>query len=120
MLIKHCFSSKEMLLEPRLGLINLILPSKSTVEKRFAKFRRGEMSTEDDTRSARPKEAVINKHKKNQQNNVGEIVKLIEIAEPLKISKERAGHIVHECLCRLKICLKWVSRTHNLPKTTTN
>ena len=37
-------------------------PAKSTVEKRFAKFKRGEMSTEDDARSVRPKEAVTDEN----------------------------------------------------------
>ncbi|GFY35013.1 mariner Mos1 transposase [Trichonephila clavipes] len=35
-------------------------------------------------------------------------VKLIEIAEILKISKERVGHIVNEYLDMRKLCTKWV------------
>jgi hypothetical protein len=35
-------------------------------------------------------------------------VKLIEIAETLKISKERIGPIVHEYLNMRKLCAKWV------------
>ena len=37
-------------------------------------------------------------------------MKLIEIAETLKISKERVGHIVHEYLDMRKLCSKWVPR----------
>lgn len=37
-------------------------------------------------------------------------VKLIEIAETLKISKGRVGHIVHEYLGMQKLCAKWVPR----------
>ena len=67
-------------------------PAKSTVEKWFAKFKRGEMSTEDDARSGRPQRGCYRrKHQKSPQNRK---VKLIEIAETLKISKERVGHIV--------------------------
>jgi hypothetical protein len=32
----------------------------------------------------------------------------IEIAETLKISKERVGYIVHECLDRQMLCVKWL------------
>jgi hypothetical protein len=35
-------------------------------------------------------------------------VKLIEIAETLKISKKCVGHIVHEYLDMQKMCAKWV------------
>jgi hypothetical protein len=37
-------------------------------------------------------------------------VKLIEIAETLKISKKRAGHIVHAYLDKRKLCAYWVPR----------
>jgi hypothetical protein len=37
-------------------------------------------------------------------------VKLIEIAETLKISKESAGHILHEHLDMRKLCAKWLPR----------
>jgi hypothetical protein len=36
--------------------------------------------------------------------------KLIEIAETLKISKERVGHIVHEYLNMKNLCAKWLPR----------
>jgi hypothetical protein len=47
-------------------------------------------------------------------------VKLIEIAETLKISKKRVGHIVHEYLDMRKLYAKWdASRAHNRSKSTT-
>jgi hypothetical protein len=37
-------------------------------------------------------------------------VKLIEIAETLKIAKKRVEHIVHEYLDMRKVCAKWLPR----------
>jgi hypothetical protein len=37
-------------------------------------------------------------------------VKLIEIADTLKISKKRVENIVHEHLYMQKLCAKWVPR----------
>jgi hypothetical protein len=37
-------------------------------------------------------------------------VKLIEIAETLKISKKRVEHILHEYLDMQKLCAKWLPR----------
>ncbi|GFW33798.1 putative mariner transposase [Trichonephila clavipes] len=85
-------------------------PGKSTIEKGFAKFKRGEMSTEDDARSEWPKEAVTDEKIKKIYKIIFDYrkVKLIEIAETLKISKERVGHIVNEYLDMRKLCSKWV------------
>jgi hypothetical protein len=58
-LIKHFFLAKKNLLKPRFDKhYSDSAPVKSTVEKWFAKFKRGEMIIEDDARSGRPKEAV--------------------------------------------------------------
>ncbi|GFV72698.1 putative mariner transposase [Trichonephila clavipes] len=76
-------------------------PGKSTVEKWFAKFKRSEMSTDDDARSGRPKKAVTAEKIKKKVHKIifdNRKVKLIEIAETLKISKERVGHIAKEYL----------------------
>ena len=43
-------------------------PAKSTVEKWFGKFKRGEMSTEDDARSGRPKEAGCYRRKHQKKS----------------------------------------------------
>lgn len=37
-------------------------------------------------------------------------VKLNEIAKTIGISKERVGHIIHECLHMRKLCARWVPR----------
>ena len=37
-------------------------------------------------------------------------MELIEIAEALKTSKERVGHIIHQYLDMRKLCAKWVPR----------
>jgi sarcosine oxidase delta subunit len=60
-LMKHCFLARKNTVEDKAWLDKLYLdsaPAKSTVEKWFAKFKRDEMSIEDDARSGRPKEAV--------------------------------------------------------------
>ena len=82
-------------------------PGKSTVEKWFAKFNRGEMGIEEDARSGRPKEAVTAENIKKVHTIIlnDRTVKLIEIDETIKISKKRVGHIVHEYLPMRR---KWV------------
>lgn len=86
-----------------LGLMNIIRTMRQkTVVKWFDKFKRDEMSTEADARSRRinVKEfyKIIFDYRK---------MKLIEIAEILKILKERVGHIVRHIS---KLCAKWVPR----------
>jgi predicted nuclease of restriction endonuclease-like RecB superfamily len=49
------------------------------------------------------------KTSKSPQNNLNDRkVKLIEIAETLKISKKRVEHIVYEYLDMQKLCAKWL------------
>lgn len=114
-LIKHCFLTKKNTVEAKAWLDEHYpdsAPGKSTVEKWFAKFKRGEMSTEDDARSGRPKEAVTDENIKKVHKIIldDRKVKLFEIAEYLKISKERVGYIVNEYLGMRKLCAKWVPR----------
>lgn len=87
-------------------------PAEATIRKWFAKFRTGHMSTEDDERSGRPKEAVTDENIKKIHKMIldDRKLKLHEIAEALKISKERVGHIIHEYLDMRKLCAKWVPR----------
>ncbi|GFV78241.1 putative DD34D transposase [Trichonephila clavipes] len=68
------------------------------------------MSTEDDARSGHSKEAVTDENIKKVYKIIfdNRKVKLIEIAETLKISKERVVHIVNEYLDMRKLCSKWV------------
>jgi hypothetical protein len=56
-------------------------PGKQTIEKWFGKFKRGEMSIEDDLRSARPKEAVTDENIKKVHEMIlnNRKVKLMEI-----------------------------------------
>ncbi|XP_019878165.1 histone-lysine N-methyltransferase SETMAR-like [Aethina tumida] len=69
------------------------------------------MSTKDDARSKRPKESVTDENIKKVHKIIFHCnVKLIEIAETLKISKEHVGDIVNEYLGMRKLCSKWVSR----------
>lgn len=79
----------------------LTLTFKRHIEKWFAKFKRGEMSTEEDGRSRRPKQAVDDENIKKVHKLIldDRKVKLIEIAETKgTLSKERVGYIMHECL----------------------
>jgi transposase len=92
--MKHCFLAKKNTVEAKAWLDKHYLdpaPAKSTVEKWFAKFKRGEMCVEGDACSGRPKEAVFDENIKKVHKIIlnDRKVKLIEIAETLKISKER-------------------------------
>ncbi|GFU02052.1 mariner transposase [Trichonephila clavipes] len=112
-LIKHCFLAKKNTVETKALLdkhYSDFAPGKSAIEKWFTKFKRGEMSTEEDARSGRPKEAVTDKKIKKVHKIISDNrkVKLIEIAETLKISKEHVGDSVNEYLDMRKLCSKWV------------
>ncbi|KAF7279516.1 hypothetical protein GWI33_007098 [Rhynchophorus ferrugineus] len=88
-------------------------PGKSTIKDWYAKFRRGEMSTEDGERSGRPKKEVVtdeNILKIHEMILNGRKLKLNELADTLKISTERVHHIIHEYLGMRKLCAKWVPR----------
>ena len=87
-------------------------PRKSTIIDWYTKFKRGEMSTEDGERSGRPKEVVTDGNIKKIHNVIlnDRKMKLMEIAEAPKISKERIGHIFHQYLDMRKLCAKWVPR----------
>jgi hypothetical protein len=100
-------------LKPRLYKHHLdSAPAKSTVEKWFAKLKLDEMCIEGDARSRRPKEAVSDKNIKKVHKIIlsDRKVKLIEVTETLKISKERVEHIVHEYLDMQKMCEKLLPR----------
>jgi hypothetical protein len=87
-------------------------PAKSTVEKWFAKFKRGEMCIQDDARSGRPKQAVSDKNIKKVHKIIlnDRKVKFIEIAGTPKISKKHVEHIGHEYLDMQKLCAKLLQR----------
>ena len=79
-LIKHCFLAKKNSVEAKAWLdkhYSDSAPGKSTIEKWFEKFKRLEMTTEDDACNGRPKvhKIILNNRK----------VKLIEVSETIDI-----------------------------------
>jgi [histone H3]-lysine36 N-dimethyltransferase SETMAR len=114
-LIKHYFLMGKNTVETKTWLDECYpdsAPSKATICRWFADFKRGRVSTNDAERSGRPKEVVTPENIKKIHKIIlnDRKVKLIEIAETLKISKERVGHIVHEYLDMRKLFAKWVPR----------
>ena len=114
-LTKHCFLAKKNSVEAKVWLhkhYSDSAPGKSTTEKWFEKFKRGEMTIEDDAFSGRPKKAVTNENYKKVHKIIWDNrkVKLIEISETLTISKECVGHILNEYLGMQKLCAKRVPR----------
>lgn len=87
-------------------------PSKTTICRWFAEFKRGRTNTEDAERSGRPNDAVTPENIKKVHKIVLENrkVKLQEIADTINISKERVGFILHEHLSMRKLFSKWVPR----------
>jgi histone-lysine N-methyltransferase SETMAR len=87
-------------------------PSFSTVKTWVADFKRGRTSTNDEQRSGRPKtatsEEMVQKLHKIVLND--RRLKLVEIAEAVGISKERAHHILCEVLGMRKLSARWVPR----------
>ncbi|XP_040576662.1 protein GVQW3-like [Lepeophtheirus salmonis] len=87
-------------------------PGKSTIKDWYAKFRRGEMGTEDGERSVPPKEVVTDENIKKIRKMIlnDRKLKLNEKADTLKISTERVHHMIHEHFGMRKLCVKWVPR----------
>jgi fructose-specific phosphotransferase system component IIB len=79
------------------------------------------ISIEGDGRSGHPKAAVSDENIKKAHKIIlnGRKVNLIEIAETLKISKKRVGHILHEYLDMLKLFAKWLPLCLQSIKSTT-
>ena len=107
-LIKHCFLMGKNTIEAKSWLDEYYpdtAPGRSTVIDWYAKFKRGEMSTDDAERSGRPKEVVTDENIEKVRKIIlkNRKVKLSEIADTLKISTERVGHIVHEHLGMKKV-----------------
>jgi len=114
-LIKYCFLKGKNTVEAKSWLDDEFpesAPGKSTIKEWYAKFKRGEMSTEDGERSGRPKEAVIDENIKKIHKIIlnDRKLKLKEIADIVKISPERVHHIIHEYLGMQKLFAKWVPR----------
>ena len=85
-LIKYCFLKGKNTVEAKTWLDNEFpdsAPGKSTIIDWYAKFKHGEMSTEDGERSGRPKEVVTDENIKKIHKMIlnDHKMKLMEIAE---------------------------------------
>ncbi|KAF7274584.1 hypothetical protein GWI33_012768 [Rhynchophorus ferrugineus] len=114
-LIKYCFLKGKNSVEEKTWLdvdFQDTAPGKSTIKDWYAKFRHGEMSTEDGKRSERPKEVVTDENIKKIHKMIlnDRKLKLDETADTLKISTECVHHIIHEYLVMRKLCAKWLPR----------
>ena len=87
-------------------------PSFTTVKFWAAEFKRGRKSLGDDERSGRPKTATADENiaKVHQIVLDDRRIKVREIAEVMKMSKERVCHILHEHLGMTKLSARWVPR----------
>jgi len=112
-LIKHCFLMGKNIAQAQQWLekrYKKSAPSKTTICRWFAEFKRGRTDTNDAERFGRPNEAVTPENIKKIHKIVldDRKVKLRELADIVKISMERVGYILHEHL--RKLCSKWVPR----------
>ena len=89
-----------------------IAPSKTTICRWYAEFKRGRTDSEDAERSGRPNEVVTPETIKKVHQIVFENhkLKLREIADTLKISCGSVYAILHEDLSMRKLLSKWVPR----------
>ncbi|KAF7279235.1 hypothetical protein GWI33_007502 [Rhynchophorus ferrugineus] len=105
-LIKYCFLKRKNTFEAKTWL-DAEFPDtatgKSTIKDWYAKFRYGEMSTEDTQKRLLTTKIFLKIHKMILNDRK---LKLKEIADTLKISTERVHHIIHEYLGMRK----WVPR----------
>lgn len=87
-------------------------PSFKTVCFWVNEFKRGRRSTEDESRSGRPKEATTDEMITKVHDLVlnDRRLKVRVIADTIGISKERVGHILHEHLHMRKLSARWVPR----------
>ena len=85
-------------------------PSKTTICRWYAEFKRGRTDTEDAERSGRPNEVVTPETIKKIHQIIFENrkLKLREIADILKISCGSVFAILHEHLSMRKLLSKWV------------
>lgn len=114
-LIKHCFLmgkntvQTEQWLEKCYGDSS---PSKTTICRWFADFKRGRTDTNDAERSGRPNSAVVPENIKKIRKMIlsDRKLKVSEIAEASKISEGSVLTILHEHLGMRKLLSKWVPR----------
>lgn len=115
-LIYHCFLTKRNTVQAKAWLDKYYpdsAPSKATVERWFADFKRGRTNLNDEQHTGRPNEAVTPEFVKKVHQIVvsNRKVKLQEIADTLKLSKGSVFTIIHEHLLMKKLFAKWVPRS---------
>jgi transposase len=81
----------------------------STIKKWVAKFKRGHTSLEDDPCEGHPKSATPPEIIEEVMVMDDWRMKVHEIAETTRISKEGVGYILHEELDMKELCTRWVS-----------
>ena len=114
-LIYHCFLMKKNTVQAQQWLEKCSGdsdPSKTTICRWYAEFKRGRTDTEDAERSGQPNEVVTPETIKKVHQIVFENckLKLHEIADTLKISYGSVYAILHEHLSIWKLLSKWVPR----------
>ena len=82
----------------------------STIKKWATEFKCGRTSLEDDPCEGRPKSAATPKIIEQVHDMILDDwrVKVREIADPVGVSKEHEGYILHEELDMKKLCARWV------------
>jgi hypothetical protein len=101
--------TENLLLKPRLGLINFIWTlhqQNQPLRSSLLNLNEVKFASKSDACSGRPKEAVSDENIKKVHKIIlnDRKVKLIEIAETLKILKKRVEHIVNEYFDMQKLC----------------
>lgn len=113
--IKYLFlkgmSSKDIH-DDMLGTLGEDAPSYSAVKSWIAEFKRGRISTADELRSGRPKDATTAENIQAVQELLSKDRRLTirHIAETTDISSSTAHQIVTEHLCMTKVSARWVPR----------
>jgi len=89
-----------------------VYPSFSTIKKWAAEFQRGRTSLEVDPREGRPKNSTTPENIEQVHDMIldDRRMKAREIAETIRISKERVEYILHEEVDMKKLCARWVPR----------
>ncbi|XP_055916969.1 protein GVQW3-like [Eupeodes corollae] len=87
-------------------------PSYSTIKQWVSEFKKGRVSTSDESRSGRPVEVTT----PDMIEKIHQIVledrrlKVHEISKTCKMSNERVQNILHQHLRMQKLCARWVPR----------
>jgi predicted HTH transcriptional regulator len=89
--------------------------SYSTAKSWDVRFRTGYFSTEDENRSGRPSQTKIpeNVHVIHSMILEDRRISTKKIAEPLTISRETVGYIIHDIFDMRKLSAKWVPKCLN-------